>query len=118
MIANQRKIYFLREGFAHLCKKRCHTSRIDILAEAVADNLEGMRHYPQMLVESVKRSDMVLMSPLTDAIILVELTVPWEDRLEYSNSAQGGKVADLSMELEAKGYRTDLFPSRLVPMMD
>ena len=33
-IANQRKIYFLREGFAHLCRKRCQTPRRYILAEA------------------------------------------------------------------------------------
>ena len=84
-IANQRKVYFLREGFAHLCRKRCQTPRRDILAEAndwtVAADLEGMRHYPQVLIESGKKPDLVLVSSSTDAIILVELTVPWEDRL-------------------------------------
>ena len=113
-IANQRKIYFLREGFAHLCKKRCQTPRRDILAEAndwtIAADLEGMRHYPQVLIESGKRPDLVLVSSSTDAIILVELTVPWEDRLQYSNALKADKYADLSMDLEAKGYRTDLFP--------
>ena len=113
-IANQRKIYFLREGFAHLCKKRCQTPRRDILAEAndwtVAADLEGMRHYPQVLIESGKRPDLVLVSSSADAIILVELTVPWEDRLQYSNALKADKYADLSMDLEAKGYRTDLFP--------
>ena len=113
-IPNQRKIYFLREGFAHLCKKRCQTPRRDILAEAndwtVAADLEGMRHYPQVLIESGKRPDLVLVSSSTDAIILVELTVPWEDRLQYSNALEADKYADLSMDLEAKGYRTDLFP--------
>ena len=112
-IANQRKIYFLREGFPHLCRKRCQTLRQDILAEAndwtVAAGLEGMRHYPQVLIESGKRPDLVLVSS-TDAIILVELTVPWEDRLQYSNAFKADKYADLSMDLEAKGYRTDLFP--------
>ena len=113
-IANQRKIYFLREGFAHLCKKRCQTPRRDILAEAndwtVAADLEGIRHYPQVLIESGKRPDLVLVSSSTDAIILVELTVPWEDRLQYSNALKADKYADLTMDLEAKGYRTDLFP--------
>ena len=113
-IANQRKIYFLREGFAHLCKKRCQTPRRDILAEAndwtVAADLEGIRHYPQVLIESGKRPDLVLVSSSTDAIILVELTVPWEDRFQYSNALKADKYADLSMDLEAKGYRTDLFP--------
>ena len=43
----------------------------------------------------------------TDAIILVELTVLWEGRLQYSNAL---KADNLSMDLEAKGYLTDLFP--------
>ena len=74
----------------------------------VAD-LEGMRHYPQVLLESGKRPDLVLVSSTTDAIILVELTVPWDDRLQYSNALKADKYADLSMDLEAKGYRTNLF---------
>ena len=52
----------------------------------------------------------MLVSSLTDAIILVELTVPWEDRLQYSNALKVDKYADLSMDLEVKGYLTDLFP--------
>ena len=112
-IANQRKIYFLRYGFAHLCRKRCQTPRRDILAEAndwtIAADL-GMRHYHQVLIESGKRPDLVLVSSSLDAIILVELTVPWEERLQYSNALKADKHADLSMDLEAKGYRTDLFP--------
>ena len=47
------------------------------------------------------------------AIILVELTVSWEDRLQYSDALKADKYADLSMGLEAKGYRTDLSPLRL-----
>ena len=40
----------------------------------------------------------------------LELTVPWEDRLQYSNALKADKYADLSMDLQAKGYRLDLFP--------
>ena len=102
---------------AHLCRNRCQTPRRDILAEAndwtVAADLEGRRHYPQVLIESGKRPDLVLVSSSADAIILVELTVPWEDRLQYSTALKADKYADLSMDLEAKVYRTDLFPSRL-----
>ena len=46
----------------------------------------------------------------TRIIFLAELTVPWEDRLQYSNALKADKYANLSMDLEAKGYRTDLFP--------
>ena len=47
---------------------------------------------------------------VSDAIIPVKLTVPWEDRLQYSNALKADKYADLSMDLEAKRYRTNLFP--------
>ena len=62
--------------------------------------------------------DLVLVSSSTDAIILVELTVPWEDRLQYSNALKADKYADLSMDLEAKGYRTDLFPIEVGRQVD
>ena len=42
----------------------------------VAADLEGLRHYPQVLIESGKRPDLVLVSSSMDAIILVELTIP------------------------------------------
>ena len=40
----------------------------------------------------------------------MKLTVPWGDRLEYSNALKAENYVDLSMGLEAKGYRTYLFP--------
>ena len=108
------KDLFLAGGFVHLCRKRCQTPRQDILAEAndwtVSADLEWMRNYPLVLIESGKRPDLVLVSSSTDDIILVELTVPFVDRLQYSNALKADKYADLSMDLEAKGYLTDLFP--------
>ena len=110
-IANQRKIYFLSEGFAHLCmsnsqaRHSCRGKRLDCRSlprrdEALSPGVD----------RKCKKPDLVLVSSSTDAIILVELTVPWEDRLQYSNALKADKYADLSMDLEAKGYRTDLFP--------
>ena len=66
-----------------------------------------------MLIESGKKSDLVLLSSSTDAIIPVVLTVLWEDRLQCSNALKADKYADLSMDLEAKGCRTDLFPVKV-----
>ena len=74
-------------------------------------NLRYFRPIPVLLAHlSLFWYRPVLVSSSTDAIILVELTVPWEDRLQYSNALKADKYADLSMDLEAKGYRTDLFP--------
>ena len=75
----QRKVYFLREGFSLPCKKHKLPSRRDILADAndwtVAADLEGLRHYPQLLRDSGRRTDVVLASSSSDAVILTSLTV-------------------------------------------
>ena len=100
-IAKQRKIYFLREGFVHLCKKRCQTPRRDILAEAndwtVAADLEGMWHYPQVLIESGKWPGLVLVSPSMDAIILAshgDITRSFEKCGRKSSSLQSKLAHD------------------------
>ena len=44
-----------------------------------------LRHYPQVIQESGQRPDAVMASKKTGTIIIAELTVPWEDRMEQSN---------------------------------
>ena len=95
----QRKVYFLREGFSLPCKKNRLPPRRDILAEAndwtVAADLEGLRHYPQLLRDSGRRPYVVIASSSSsDAFILVELTVPREDRIEASNVLKTEKYSD------------------------
>ena len=48
-------------------------------------DIGGMKHYPQVIQESGQRPDAVKASKKTDTIIIAELTVPWEDRMEQSN---------------------------------
>ena len=110
----QRKVYFLREGFSLPCKKHKLPSRRDILADAndwtVAADLEGLRHYPQFLRDSGRRPDVVLASSSSDAFILIELTVPWEDRIEASNVLKTEKYSGLAKDLEDSGFRVKLMP--------
>ena len=69
---------FLARGLLTNLQKKCQTPRRDILAEAnvwtVAADIEGMRYYPQVLIEIDKRP--VMVSPSMDAVIMIELTVP------------------------------------------
>ena len=110
----QRKVYFLREDFSVPCKKNRLPPRRDILAEAndstVAADLEGLRHYPQLLRDSGRKPDVVLASSLSDAFILVKLTVPWEDRIEASNVLKTEKYSDLAKDLEDSDFRVKLMP--------
>ena len=94
----------MREGFSLPCKKHKLPSKRYILAEAnewtVAADLGGLRHYPQSLRDSGRMLDVLLASSSSDAFILIELTVPWEDRIEASNVLKTEKYSDLAKDLE------------------
>ena len=58
-----------------------------------------MKHYPQVIQESGQRPDAVMASKKTDTIIVAELTVPWEDRMEQSNVLKEDRYSELTMDL-------------------
>ena len=45
----------------------------------------------------------------TDTIIIAELTVPWEDRMEQSNVLKEVRYSELTVDLIDKGYRVHFF---------
>ena len=46
----------------------------------------------------------------SDAFILVEMPVPWEDRIEASYVLKTEKYSDLVKDLEDSGFRVKLMP--------
>ena len=111
--APARRIYFLREGSAQHRKEKNEKQRRDLLSKAkdweVSADLQGERHCHKVLQESGKQPDLVLASTATDSFILIELTVPWEDRMDLSNALKSDRYLDLTMDLEARGYGVHLF---------
>ena len=110
--APARRIY-LREGLAQHRKEKNKKQRRDLLSKAkdweVSADLQGERHCHKVLQESGKQPDLVLASTATDSFILVESTVPWEDRMDLSNALKSDQYLDLTMDLEARGYGVHLF---------
>lgn len=43
-------------------------------------------------------------------VVIIELTVPWEDHLQEANERKREKYQDLVMECEERGWRADLWP--------
>ena len=84
------------------------TPRRDLLENTndwlTTTEIGGMRHYPQVIQESGSRPDATMAS-----IILVELTVPWEDRMELSNELEEDKYSKLMMDVTDKRYRVHFF---------
>ena len=109
----QRRMYFLREGASQYARNKCKTLRRDLLENAndwmTAADIGGMKHYPQVIQESGQRPDAVMSSKKTDTIIVAELIVPWEDRMEQSIVLKEDRYSELTMDLIDKGYRVHFF---------
>ena len=58
--------------------------------------------FPEHISATSLRPDMVLTSESTKQVVLVELTVPWEDRIEEANERKRAKYAELVTECRSK----------------
>lgn len=52
---------------------------------------------------------MVLLYRNTKTILVIQLTVPWEDRLANSHQLKSTKYQDLNFDIRVKGQHTILF---------
>ena len=57
-----------------------------------------------------ERPDIVLYSNATKQVLMVELTVPFEDRIELSNELKRSKYEDLRLECEKNSWRCQVWP--------
>ena len=79
-----------------------------------AADIGGMKHYPQVIQESGQRPDAVMESKKIDTIIVAELTVPWEDRMEQ-RATFSKKIGILNSRWTSltKGIECTSLPSKL-----
>ncbi|KAI4881119.1 hypothetical protein NFI96_020517, partial [Prochilodus magdalenae] len=66
--------------------------------------------FPDIIVATTLRPDMVLMSGATKQVVLLELTVPWEDRMEEAKERKKAKYADLVAECRRNGWKARCEP--------
>ena len=62
-----------------------------------------------MIQESGQKPDAVMASKKTDTIIIAELAIPWEDRMEQSNVLKEDRYSEVTMYLIDKDYRVHFF---------
>ncbi|GFO11467.1 reverse transcriptase [Plakobranchus ocellatus] len=74
-----------------------------------ADLPEWERH-PDVIRKTALRPDIVIHSASTQQIIMVELTVPYESRMEENHAFKEGKYLDLTKELKKDGYEAKVMP--------
>ena len=71
-------------------------------------DLEKQLQFPQDIVETRLRPDMVLLSPFTKQLVLIELTVPWEERIEEAHERKRLKCELLVEQCKARDGLQDV----------
>ena len=65
---------------------------------------------PANIATTSLRPDMVLTSESTKQVVLLELTVPWEDRIEEANERKRAKYSELTAECRSNGWKARCEP--------
>jgi hypothetical protein len=103
-------INFVREGE----KKSTTTTRTGILNESgsweMKVDLREKLHFPEEVVHTTLRPDIVIWSKSPKHVILVELTVPYEERADEAFELKKAKYQELVQMCRDNGWKTWNFP--------
>jgi len=66
--------------------------------------------FPQHVVETTLRPDIVLLSEATKNLVMLELTVPWEDRMEEAFERKEEKYDGLVSDCHNQGWKARCLP--------
>ncbi|GFN82433.1 hypothetical protein PoB_000893900 [Plakobranchus ocellatus] len=73
-------------------------------------DLPDWERHPDVIRKTALRPDIVIHSASTQQIIMVELTVPYESRMEEAHAFKEGKYLVLTKELKKDGYEAKVMP--------
>ena len=76
----------------------------------VSADLPEWDSHPSIIKETTLRPDIVIHSVSTQKLIMVELTVPYENRMEEAHIYKREKYMNLTKELENAGYKAMVMP--------
>ncbi|KAM9850143.1 tectonic-1 [Aulostomus maculatus] len=83
--------------------------RIDFFWELRVD-LGKQLKFPEIVATTSLRPDVVLTSATSKQVVLLELTVPWEDHIEEANERKRAKYQELVEECRRNGWRARCEP--------
>ena len=110
-VPGKRVIQFVRAG-ANPCKKPQEARSLMSSAPdwQLRVDLGKQLKFPFHVTSSRLRPDIVLFSDSTKQVVLLELTVPWEEHMEEAFERKLGKYQDLLDNCRVNGWRTYCFP--------
>lgn len=77
---------------------------------AMTVDLERQLKIPTHITQSKLRPDIIVVSEATKQLILLELTVPWEERIEEAQERKREKYQKLVEDCQRNGWRTRCMP--------
>lgn len=107
----RRKIAFIRAGEQPRPQLRAQTGLLGTANDwQLRADLGKQLRFPENIVETSLRPDIVLLSDSSKQVILLELTVPWEERMEEASERKKEKYAELVKECRRRGWRARCLP--------
>ncbi|XP_078666098.1 uncharacterized protein LOC144908400 [Branchiostoma floridae x Branchiostoma belcheri] len=107
-------ISFVKEGWKGKSKEKKEREQIGIIASAsdwsLHTDLGKQLAFPADIIDTNLGPDLILFSRKTTQVVLLELTVPWEDRMEEANERKRMKYQELVSRCREKGWKTWYFP--------
>lgn len=76
----------------------------------MAADLSRQLKFPAEIITTSLRPDIVIWSARAKAVIMVELTVPWEEHMESAYERKKDKYAELAAMCSQAGWRPFTFP--------
>ena len=90
------------------------SGRPSILSSAkdwqVKTDLDGEGSFPEDIVITLLRPDVVIWSASEKQVIIGELTVPWEDNIDDAHERKLTKYAELRAECRDRGWKAVCYP--------
>lgn len=106
---------FVREGAKGGPGEAYSKAVVEKRAPVVCDwqvraDLGGTRTVPTEVCGSEQRPDLVIWSAAAGRVILAEVTVPWESRMEKAHLRKTEKYTDLADRCRMAGWATNVYP--------
>ncbi|KAJ8339289.1 hypothetical protein SKAU_G00360750 [Synaphobranchus kaupii] len=109
---NQQRIHFLKKGeSADTISRRPAPTLLSPGVEwRMEVDLGRQLNFPGEICSTTLRPDIVLWAAEEKSVLLVELTVPWEEGVEAAHERKRAKYADLVAECREGGWSARLYP--------
>ena len=104
-------ISFVKEGHKGKGTGRSRKSYLDSSRDwKMLVDIDTQLKMPEHIVQTNLRPDIVLYSNMSKQVLMVELTVPWEDRIGLANELKRTKYEDCRQKCLQNSWRCEVWP--------